>query len=410
MDTVNLMDPALLADPFRGFSRVREEAPIARASFPGQDTPVWLVTRYEDVKTVLGDHRFVNNPASIPGGDVPDLREKLVKARGIPDEYVGYLTDGILDSDGDDHLRLRRLVSRAFTARRVVEMRPRVEEISDRLLDSLPGDRVVDLVEEYAYPLPITVICELVGIPEGDRPLWRGWGSRMVSMAPGALTEPLISMIDYIRDLIPRRRAVPADDLLTGLIRAHDDDEDRFTDAELITMVVTLVLAGHETTAHLIGNGVAALLTHPDQLAMLRAEPELTPRAVHELMRWCGPVQGTRIRYPAEDVELGGMVVKRGEPVMAVLVSANYDPRRFDHPDRLDLTRDEDGRREVHVGFGHGLHYCLGAALARQEAEVAFAGLLSRFPGLRLAVAPDELERQLMPASWRLARLPVLLR
>lgn len=410
MDTVNLMDPALMADPFRGFSRIREEAPIARACFPGQDTPVWLVTRYEDVKTVLGEHRFVNNPASVPGGDVPDLREKLMKARGIPDDYVVYLTDGILDLDGEDHLRLRRLVSRAFTARRVMEMRPRVEEISGRLLDALPGDRVVDLVEEYAYPLPITVICELVGIPEGDRPLWREWGAKMVSLSPGAMAEPVVSMVDYIRDLIPRRRAAPADDLLTGLIKAHDDDGYRFTDTELITMVLTLVLAGHETTAHLIGNGTAALLTHPDQLAMLRARPELMPRAVHELMRWCGPVQGTRVRYAAEDVELGGMVVKRGEAVMAVLVSANYDPRRFESPDRLDLAREEDGRREVHVGFGHGLHYCLGAALARQEGEVAFAGLLARFPKLRLAVAPEELERQLMPASWRLAGLPVLLR
>ncbi|MEU7896473.1 cytochrome P450 [Nonomuraea sp. NPDC049152] len=409
MKTVNLMDPGLLTDPFSGFAELREEAPVLHASFPGQDTPIWLVTRYDDVKTVLSDHRFVNDPGNVPGADVSNLREKLTQARGVPPEYAVYLTRGILDLDGEDHLRLRRLVSRAFTARRVMELRPRVEEISAALLDALPTDRVVDLVEEYAYPLPITVICELVGIPEADRAQWRAWGARMTTMEPGALVEPLIGIVDHIRDLIPRRRAEPADDLLTGLIRAHDEDGDRFTDTELVTMVLTLVLAGHETTAHLIGNGTAALLTHPDQLARLRAEPSLMPRAVHELMRWCGPVHGTRLRYAAEDVQLGGTVVKQGEPVMAVIVSANFDPRRFGDPDRLDIAREPDSRREVHVGFGHGLHYCLGAALARQEGEVAFSGLLSRFPRLRLAVAPEKLERQLLPMSWRLAGLPVLL-
>ncbi|ETK36636.1 cytochrome P450 family protein [Microbispora sp. ATCC PTA-5024] len=409
---VNLMDPELMRDPFRGFSRIRELTPVTRAAFPGQSTPIWLITRYDDVAAVLSDHRFVNDPANVPGTDAPNVREELLRVRGIPAEYARFVLDTVLDADGDDHIRLRRLVSRAFTARRVQELRPRVEEISDRLLDALPGraeDGVVDLVEHYAYPLPITVICELVGIPEEDRPLWRGWGRALVSQRRGAMTEPLREMIGYIRDLIARRRAEPSDDLLTGLIRAHDEDGDRLSDDEMITMVLTLVLAGHETTAHLVGNGTAALLAHPDQLAALRADPGLAPLAVHELMRWCGPVQGTRFRYAAEDVEIAGTRIGRGEPVMAVLVSANYDPRRFDDPERLDITRQTDGRREVHLGFGHGLHYCLGAALARQEAEVAFTALPRRFPGMELAVPPEDLERQLLPASWRLARLPLRL-
>ncbi|MBP2703957.1 cytochrome P450 [Microbispora sp. RL4-1S] len=411
-DVVDLLDPELMRDPFRGFSQIRERAPLARAAFPGQTTPVWLVTRYDDVAAVLSDRRFVNDPAGVPGTGASNVREELVRARGIPAEYARYLLDTVLDADGADHIRLRRLVSRAFTARRVTELRPRVERISEDLLDRLPGharDGVVDLIEHYAYPLPITVICELVGIAEEDRPLWREWGRGLVRMEPGAVTEPLRDMIAFVRDLIVRRRSEPADDLLTGLIRAHDEDGDRLTDTELITMVLTLVLAGHETTAHLIGNGVAALLAHPGQLGALRADPALLPRAVHELMRWCGPVQGTRFRYAAEDVEIGGMTVRRGEPIMAMLVSANYDPRRFDDPERLDITREPDGRRETHLGFGHGLHYCLGAALARQEAEVAFGMLLSRFPRIEPAVAPEDLERQLVPASWRLARLPVRL-
>ncbi|MEV0972497.1 cytochrome P450 family protein [Microtetraspora glauca] len=409
---VDMMDPTLLSDPFRGYSRIREQSPVARAVFAGSNTPIWLVTRFEDVKTVLSDHRFVNNPANVPGTDAPNLRDELITARGIPREYAQYVLDSVLDADGDDHIRLRRLVSRAFTARRVSELRPRVEQITEDLLDRLPDlaeDGVVDLIEGFAYPLPITVICELVGIPEEDRPRWHDWGKSLVDMRPGAVAEPLRAMVTYIQDLIGRRRARPGDDLLTGLIRAHDEDGDRFSDTEMITMVLTLVLAGHETTAHLIGNGTVALLTHPDQLALLRSDPGSAPRAVHELMRWCGPVHGTRIRYAAEDVEIEGTRIRRGEPVMAMLVSANYDPRRFDDPEHLDITREPDGRREVHVGFGHGLHYCLGAALARQEGEVAFGALVRRFPGLELAVAADDLERQLLPGSWRLARLPVRL-
>ncbi|MEU9834527.1 cytochrome P450 [Streptosporangium sp. NPDC048047] len=411
-ETVDLFDPELLADPFGGYARMREEAPLVRALLPGSASPIWLVTRYEDVKAMLSDQRFVNDPAHVPGMDVGDIREQIIQARGIPPEYAKYILGSVLDADGADHMRLRRLVSRAFTARRVAGLRPRVEEITENLLDGLPAaaeDGVVDLLERFTYPLPITVICELVGIPEEDRPRWRSWGRALVSTEPGALTDPLREMVAHIEELIVRRRAEPADDLLTGLIRAHDEDGDRLSDVEMVTMVLTIVLAGHETTAHLIGNGVAALLTHPGQLALLRDDPELMPRAVHELMRRYGPVQMTRMRYATEDVTIGGMPVRRGEAVTASLVSADHDPREFPDPDRLDVTREPDGRRENHVGFGHGLHYCLGAALARQEGEVALGALFRRFPDLSLAIDPADLERQPLPGSWRLARLPVRL-
>ncbi|GAA1272807.1 cytochrome P450 [Sphaerisporangium rubeum] len=406
---VDLLDPGVLRDPFRAYSRLRDRAPLARGSLFGQQE-LWLVTRYDDVRTVLGDHRFVNDPAHVPGMDAGNLREKLVAARGVPPEYAKYILDSILDADGEDHLRLRRLVSRTFTARRVMELRPRVEQIAEDLLDRLPGhaeDGVVDLLPHFAYPLPITVICELVGIPEEDRPLWRKWGRQLFDQE--GIASAVRDLVGYIEDLIARRRATPADDLLTGLIRTHDEDGDRLSDTEMVTMVLTIVLAGHETTAHLIGNGTAALLTHPDQLTLLREDPSLLPRAVHELMRWCGPVQGTRIRYATEDVELGGMTIAKGQPVMAMLVGANYDPSVFPDPERLDITREPDGRKETHVGFGHGLHYCLGAALARQEGEVALGALFRRFPGLSLAVDPSDLEHEPLPGSWRLARLPLRL-
>ena len=412
---IDLRDPGLLADPIRGFSRIREESPMTRALLAGRDAPIWLATRYEDVAAVLSDQRFVNDPANVPGVDAAAIRERMLEARGIPREYARYLFEGVLDADGADHLRLRRLVSRAFTPRRVQALRPRVEKITEELCDRLPGTAehgVADLMEHFAYPLPITVISELVGIPEADRPRWRAWGRALTSLAgmrPGALAEPVREMVGHISDLIAHRRGHPADDLLTGLIRAHDEQGDRLTDAEMITMVVTLVFAGHETTAHLIGNTVAALLAHPDQLARLRADPGLLPGAVHEFVRRCSPIHGTRLRYATEDIEVGGVTIRRGEAVMAVLVAANHDPRHFADPERFDITRQPDPRRETHLGFGHGPHYCLGAALARQEAEVAIGTLLRRFPGLRLAVPPERLDRQPVPMFWRLARLPVRL-
>jgi len=218
------------------------------------------------------------------------------------------------------------------------------------------------------------------------------------------------SMVDHIHDLIARRRLTPADDLLTALIRTHDDDGDHFSDAEMVAMVLTLVFAGHETTAHLIANGTVALLTHPDQLALLRTDPGLWPAAVRELMRWCGPVQILRLRYAAEDVELAGTTIRRGDAVQAVAVSANFDPRIYPDPQRLDVTRLVDAHGDGHLGFGHGAHYCLGAALARQEGEVALRGLFDRFPRAALAVDPARLPWMPRPGMRRLSALPVDLR
>lgn len=212
-------------------------------------------------------------------------------------------------------------------------------------------------------------------------------------------------MVTYPHDLIDRRRARPADDLLTELIRAQDEDGDRLSDVEMVTMVLALVTAGHETTANLIGNGALALLTHPDQLDTLRREPGLWPTAVHELMRWCGPVQIAQLRYATEDVEIGGQAVRAGEAVQAVLVSANHDPREYDGPERLDVTRRPAGRGDGHLGFGHGVHYCLGAALARQEGEVALRGLFDRFP--TMALEKEEQEWVTVPGMRQPAALPV---
>ena len=404
----DIMDPALIADPVGGYGRLREQAPVVRGRTP-DGTPAWFVTRQADVRTVLSDPRFVNSARSVPGVQVDSVRDKLVEMVGIPADLAHYFTDSILDHDGDDHSRLRKLVSRAFTVRRVSALRPRVEEITAGLLDRISGlSEPVDLVAEYAYPLPITVICELVGVAEEDRAAWHRWSSAFMQMQRDTMPAAAREMIDHVHELIERRRAEPADDLLTALVHVQEEDGDRLGLDELVTMVITLVIAGHETTAHLLGNATFALLTHPDQLELLRSDPGLWPGAVHELMRFCGPVQIARMRYAAEDVELGGVTIRRGEVVQPVLVSANHDPREYADVERLDVTRRPAGRGEGHVGFGHGFHYCLGAALARQEGEVALRALVERFPGL--ALASDEPEWVAVPGMRRLARLPVRLR
>jgi cytochrome P450 len=392
--------PELLADPYTGYGRLREQAPVLRGQFL-DGSPAWFVTRQDDVRTVLADPRFVNNATAVTGA--VDMRAAMMEQLGISRAYIRYLTGSILDTNPPDHTRLRRLVSRAFTVRRIQALRPRVEEITAVLLDDLEraGDPV-DLIETFAYPLPITVICELVGIDEADRPAWREWGRALVSMEPDRIGPAVPQVVDHIHALVERRRRTPADDLLTGLIRAHDDDGDRLSDPEMVAMVLALVFAGHETTAHLIGNATAALLTHPDQLALLRSERELWPGAVNELMRWCGPVHLTRMRFATEDVDLGGTIVRRGDAVQAVLVSANFDPRVYADPDRLDVTRLVDAHGDGHVGFGYGAHYCLGAALARQEGEVALHALVDRFPNLTLAAEPRWLP---IPGSRRLGEL-----
>ncbi|WP_078624511.1 cytochrome P450 family protein [Streptomyces monomycini] len=410
----NLMEPELLDNPYTAYGTLREQAPLVRARFI-DDSPIWLVTRFDVVREVMRDQRFVNNPTLVPGFAGQDPRAKLIELFGIPEHLAPYLADTILTSDPPVHTRLRRLVSRAFTARRIQDLRPRVERITDELLEQLPGhaeDGVVDLVEHFAYPLPITVICELVGIDEGDRTLWRRFGADLASLNPKRIGATMPEMIAHIHEVIDERRTALRDDLLSGLVRAQDDDGGRLSDVEMVTLVLTLVLAGHETTAHLISNGTLALLTHPDQRRLLDEDPALLPRAVHELMRWCGPIQATQLRYATEDTEVAGVQVRRGDALMFSLVAANHDPRHYDGPERLDLTRQPAGRAEDHVGFGHGMHYCLGASLARQEAEVAYGKLLARYPDLALALTPEQLEEQerlRQPGTWRLRRLPLRL-
>ena len=357
------------------YAQLRAEEPLSRVRLPhGEDA--WLATRHADARVVLGDPRF-SRAASI-GRDEP---------RTQPEPVGG----GILSMDPPEHTRVRRLAAKAFTMRRVELLRPRAQEIADGLVDRMVElGSPVDLVEHFALPLPITVICEMLGVPVADRDKFRAWSDAFLSttsLSGEQVIEYRMKLWQYMGELVQARREQPADDLLTGLVQARDED-DRFTEDELVLLATGLLVAGHETTATQIPNFVYVLLNNPDELARLRAQPELLPQAVEELMRFVPlGVAAAFPRYALEDVELGGVLVKAGEPVLVAVGSANRDDRVFQNPDELDLTRSTN----PHIGFGHGVHHCLGAPLARLELQVALGTLLRRFPELRFGVPQEDI-------------------
>jgi cytochrome P450 len=379
---IDLTDPAVLADPVAAHAAARERSAVARLLIPG--LPMWAVLRHEPARALLSDPRF-------------ELSRITYQRPDVPADCRPYLRS-LQEMDGPEHARLRRLVAPAFTPRQADRFRARIAGIVDDLLDALPDGDPVDLVAGLARPLPMAVICELVGIPAADRPRWHSYGEVFATGQGGRLGAIIPEFIADARAAVRQRRAEPADDLLTELLRTGEDG-DALTEAEAVGLVWQLVLAG-QTPTHLVANGLAALLAHPDQLAALRADPALVPRAVEELMRWCGPQLMTFPRYAVRDTEVAGVPVAEGEPVCVSVVAANRDPRVFVDPDRLDVTRTPGGQ----LGFAHGPHFCLGAGLARTQTEVALRALLDRFPGLALAedvtYLPD-------PATWRLATLPV---
>jgi len=391
------------ANTYETFARMREQDPILCQPGIDGETPIWFVTRYDDaVAVLLDDERFVRDPALAFTAD-----ELKTATEGLPESFA-FVEQHMLNKDGDDHRRLRRLVTKAFTPRMVEQLRPRIQEIADDLIDRVEASGEMELVEDFAFPLPITVIAELLGVPAADRDRFRTWSNAIVTPAlqPDALArfgELMSEFVAYLHRLFEERRAAPGDDLVSGLLQAEDGG-DTLSEQELFSMVVLLITAGHETTVSLIGNAVLALLQQPHQLEALRDDPQLVPNAIEELIRYDGPVERTLNRWAATDVELGGHTIGRGQSVIVILGAADRDPTRFDDADRLDVTRPASGR---HLGFGRGSHYCLGAPLARLEAEVALTTLLGRLPGLTLAVEPHEVAWRPVPLFRSLVALPV---
>lgn len=329
-------------------------------------TVITLVTGYEEIMTVLSDPRFSNDPRKQSKLDFSGVT-------GLPDEVRPYFTAALGAQDPPDHTRLRRLVSKEFTFRRVERLKPRIRQITDELLDTLP--READLVTELAYPLPIRVICELLGVPSEDQERWRRWARGMSSLDPETMGAGSRGLVAYIRELVAAKRADPGEDLLSALV-AHDE----LTEHEIVSLSLSILLAGHETTVAMIAGGVLMLLNHPEQRERLITAPEDVADAVEEFLRYNGAADVGVFRYTLEPVELGGITIPADEPVMPLYFAGNRDPRTYEQPFELRLDR---GRAD-HLAFGHGVHYCLGAALARAELSIVFTELLRRFPDLAL--------------------------
>ena len=399
----DLYSPEFRVSTRETYARMRKESPVHLQSGLDGATPIWFVTRYEDVVAVLTDSKtFVLDVKLALTED--ELRELEASSPLGNDERVN---TNLLGMDGEDHRRVRRLVSKAFTPRIVERLRPRIQAVADELLDRVEKRGAMDLVDDYAFPLPITVIAELLGIPVEDQDRFRTWSNSFVlPPVTDELREQFVrhtnEFVAYLDDLFAKRRAEPSDDLLSALVEAEEHG-DRLSENELYSMAVLLIVAGHETTVSLISSAVLTLLSNPDQLAALRRDPSLMSSAVDELLRYDSPVERTIARWVAADAEVGGQSIRRGDLVIAVIGSANRDAARFPNADELDLGRSDT----KHVGFGKGPHFCLGAPLARLETEIALTTLFERLPTLRLAIAEDDLHWRPIPLFRSLASLPV---
>jgi cytochrome P450 len=395
-ELVPLDEDSYYQDPQGFFARLRESRPVAAVRMPAYGR-AWVVTRYEDVRAVLADPRMAKDVHRWPGG-----------GRSRPSEATGVYAH-MLHADPPEHTRLRRLVQKPFASRRAA-LRPRTDEIAAGLLDGMVrrGDDVVDLLAQFARPLPITVICELLGVPVADREWVRATVYAYDERTEHDRVERELAA--YFSGLITARRAEPGDDLVSDLVIASDNAHadgtaDGLTGSELVATVFLLIMAGFDTTVNLIASATLALLTHPDEMARLRQDPSVLPAAVEELLRFTSPVNHANDRFTTKDVLIGDVVVPAGEWVIPAIASADWDPARFADPDRLDLDRNSSG----HLAFGHGIHHCLGAPLARMEAEVALGALLARFPRLTLAVPASELRWRPVSLMNGLESLPIRL-
>lgn len=378
------------ADPHAVHAALRATGPVHRIESPS-GVRSFLVVDYEHARAALNDPRLSK--------DLTRLSKDLRSA--APELSERYESGGIISAsnmlmvDPPDHTRLRRLVSKAFTPRRVQGLAPRIQQITDELIDAMEPKGRADLIDEFAFPLPIIVICELLGVPADRRADLREWSNVFITPA---ITEEMRerhravnqATLEYFAELIAERRAAPRDDLISALVTARDDD--KLSEQELLSTLVLLMIAGHETTVNLIGNGMAALLRHPDQMRLLRSRPDLMPSAIEEFLRYESPVQHGTLRIAAEDMEIAGTPIPRGSVVQVCIGAADRDPAVFPAPDRLDITR-ADNR---HLAFGHGIHFCLGAPLARLEGRIAFSTLLTRLPGIALENPDDAL-------AWRVS-------
>jgi cytochrome P450 PksS len=398
---IDLQTAAFRADPYPTYAQLRREAPVCRAKVPGFGGEAWLVTRYDDVVAALKDARL--------SSDMIALRADSPRARWIPRSFR-ILAKTMVTMDDPDHARLRTLVHKGFTPSMIEGMAGRVQEIADELLARLEGRAVVDLLQEFALALPMIVISEMLGVPEQERAKFRRFMLHLLDGPPSGFVRLVtglwnnVRMIRYLDGLIDLKRREPDGRLIASLVAAEQGG-DRLSQDELVGMVFLLLLAGHETTVNLLGNGVLALLDSPDQLARLRSDPGLIKPAIEELLRYTNPVQHSVLRHAKADMEIGGVKIARSDRVILMLAAANRDERAFPDSESLDIARDPNR----HLGFGLGIHFCLGAPLARMEGAIALNALIQRFPDIALAIPRHAVKWRRNSLLRGLATLPIRL-
>ncbi|MEV6954388.1 cytochrome P450 [Streptomyces sp. NPDC051183] len=410
---VHHLSPEQLQDAGAGYAGIRAREGLPHVVLPGLRTPVRLVTRYEDVKAALTEPRLVRDRGKVPGGaEGPDAQAELLESLSeYPPEYAQFVVGHLALFDGEDHARRRAPLTRAFTARRIASLRTFVEEAAARLISGLAAKEEADLLGEFAYPLATSVICELVGVEEADRVRVCEWIRDFAYGDGSRMGEGLVGIVEYVRALIERRKAEPADDLVSALVEAvREGGPDALTEDEVVAMVFLLIDTGITPPALFLAHAALALLDRPDQSALLREEPGLLARAVPELLRHITLVRIGASMYATEDFAFAGSDLRKGETVTVALLAANHDPAAYGEGcERLDITR-EAGRGEGHLAFGHGAHYCIGAALGRLVTSVVLDGLFVRREAPVLAVGRDELEFGHWPGDgFHLLRLPVRL-
>jgi cytochrome P450 len=391
-----------LENPFAIYSLLRTVRPVMKMPVEGYDGPgVWFLTRYEDVHNTLRDPRF-----SVDRMSATIIRENIERLPAFVQQTAQGMRS-MLNTDPPDHTRVRKLVNKAFTPRRIAGLQSHIELIVDELLAPVMGAGQMDVIDALAAPLPAIVIAELLGVPAEDHRQFKSWAAELVAglgqptlgSRRASTTPALQKLFGYLTEIIAARRKEPRDDLISAMVLAQEE-EDALSDNELLATSNLLLIAGHETTTNLIGNGLLALLREPDELERLRGEMTLLPTAIEELLRYDGPVQAT-IRVAREDLAIDGHRIEQGSLVLVGIGAANHDPAVFDEPERLDVGRDPN----PHLAFGFGAHFCLGAPLARLEAEIAFRVLLERFPHMQLATEAPEFRSN--PVLRGLVSLPV---
>ncbi|CAM3999242.1 cytochrome P450 [Lederbergia lenta] len=374
-NTETLFTKAFTQNPYPVYTKLREEDPVPYVLLPdGQYA--WMITRYEDAVAALKEQRFIKDFTKFYEEDM---------------ENADLFSKNMLFADPPDHKRLRGLVSKAFTPQLIAGMRDRIQEITDELLEEIAGKKNVNLIDEFAFPLPIIVICEMLGIPTDDRDKFRIWSNSIIEDPNGGYDEKvqqhMNDFVQYLQKRFAYVRENPGNGLISQLIIAEEKG-DQLTEQELYGVVTLLIIAGHETTVNLIGNAVMALLEHPRQLALLKNQPELIHTAIEEALRFNDPVEFSTSRWAAESFEFKGKSISKGDLVIVVLNSANHDPNQFKDPDVFDITRG----KSRHLAFGKGIHACLGAPLARLEGEIAINSLIQRYPNIKLNIDKNDLE------------------